>query len=115
MSIHEDIHTARAKVREAWDLWRIYGDKISRMNAMVASRRLYPDELTQLAYPQRAVQIARDRALDDARGWRRIVERLEGQNPGQRGSISLRPGPVTPSRPIGSVSLGGRGAISLGR
>jgi hypothetical protein len=113
MTVHNDIAAAKAKVREAWDLWRILGGKIDQMNAMVASRRLYPDELTQLAYRMRAVEIARDRALDDARGWRRIVDRLEGQNPGQRGSISLRPSSVAPSRPVGPIRLSGRGAISL--
>ena len=121
-----DLQAAKAKVRGAWDLWRMLGGKMDRMNEMVRSRRLERDELIQLAYSMRSVQIARDRAMDDAKAWRRIVDRLEGRDPDSQGPIgrarkrmatpgylSRSSGPI--SRPVGSIRLGGRGSISLGR
>jgi hypothetical protein len=121
--MNDDLSAAKAKVRAAWDLWRILGGKMDRMNEMVRSRRLEHDELLQLSYSMRSVQVARERALDDVKGWRRIVDRLEGRDPDPKGSISRRmatPGYLnsTTSRPSGykgSISLGGRGSISLGR
>lgn len=87
------------------------------------SRRLAHDEMVQLAYCARSTQVARDRAMDDARAWRRVVARLEGRDPDHRGPISLarkrmaKPGYLTHTtgRPSGSIGLGGRGAINLGR
>jgi hypothetical protein len=58
--------------------------------------------------------------MDDARAWRRVIARLEGRDPDLKGSVALarkrmaRPGYLT-SGHKGSVSLGGRGAISLSR
>jgi hypothetical protein len=83
--------------------------------------------MIQLAHQFRSTQVARDRAMDDARGWRRIVNMLEGRSE-LKGSISLSrrgdvvarlrtasPGYLT-SGHKGSVSLGrGSGSISLGR
>jgi hypothetical protein len=91
------------------------------------SRRLEHDEMVQLAHQFRSTQIARDRAMDDARGWRRIVARLEGHpepkrsiSLGRRGDAAVRLRMATPgyltSRHKGSVSLGrSAGSISPGR
>jgi hypothetical protein len=86
------------------------------------SRRLEHDEMVQLAHQFRSTQIARDRAMDDARGWRRIVNRLKGRAE-PKGSINLarkrtaEPGYLTRTtgRSSGSIGLSGRGSISLGR
>ena len=115
---HDDLHVARAKVAEARVLARILSDRIYNMRQIARTGRLYPDELTQLAYNLRSTEVARDRAMDDARGWRRIVAMLEDHSR-HKGSISLGRGSVSLGR--GSVSLGrgsvslGRGSISLGR
>ena len=108
---HDDLHVARAKVAEARVLARILSDRIYNMRQIARTGRLYPDELTQLAYNLRSTEVARDRAMDDARGWRRIVDMLEDHSR-HKGSISLGRGSVSLGR--GSVSLG-RGSISLGR
>ena len=108
---HDDLHVARAKVAEARVLARILSDRISNMRQIGRTGRLYPDELTQLAYNLRSTEVARDRAMDDARGWRRIVDMLEDHSR-HKGSISLGRGSISLGR--GSVSLG-RGSISLGR
>ena len=92
-------------------LARILSDRIYNMRQIARTGRLYPDELTQLAYNLRSTEVARDRAMDDARGWRRIVDMLEDHSR-HKGSISLGRGSVSLGR--GSVSLG-RGSISLGR
>jgi hypothetical protein len=109
--MNDDLHAAQAKVVEARTLVRILSDRIYHMNQIVRSRRLEHDELIQLAHCLRSTEVARDRAMDDARGWRRIVDRLEG-HPGHKGSISLSRGSVSLGR--GSVSLG-RGSVCLGR
>ena len=108
---HDDLHVARAKVAEAQVLARILSDRIYNMRQIARTGRLYPDELTQLAYNLRSTEVARDRAMDDARGWRRIVDMLEDHSR-HKGSISLGRGSVSLGR--GSVSLG-RGSVSLGR
>ena len=108
---HDDLHVARAKVAEARVLARILSDRIYNMRQIARTGRLYPDELTQLAYNLRSTEVARDRAMDDARGWRRIVDMLEDHSR-HKGSISLGRGSVSLGR--GSVSLG-RGSVSLGR
>jgi hypothetical protein len=118
----DDLHAARAKLAGARDLVRILCDRIYHMNQIARSRRLEHDEMIQLAHQFRSTQIARDRAMDDARGWRRVVNRLEGR-PEPKAPISLTrkrmatPGYLTSTtgRSVGSVRLGGRGAISLGR
>jgi hypothetical protein len=126
--MNDDLNAARAKLASARDLVRILIDRTLHMNEIVRSRRLEHDELIQLAHAMRATLIARDRAMDDARGWRRIVDRLEGRNPGHKGSVSLSrrgdaavrlrmatPGYLT-SGHKGSISLGrSAGSISLGR
>jgi hypothetical protein len=124
-TMNDDLRAAQAKLAGARDLVRILCDRIYRMNEIVRSRRLEHDELIQLAHSMRATQIARDRAMDDARGWRRIVNMLEGRSE-PKGSVSLgrrsdavarlrtaSPGYLT-SGHKGLVSLG-RGSISLGR
>ena len=108
---HDDLHVARAKVAEARVLARILSDRIYNMRQIARTGRLYPDELTQLAYNLRSTEVARDRAMDDARGWRRIVDMLEDHSR-HKGSISLGRGSVSLGR--GSISLG-RGSVSLGR
>jgi hypothetical protein len=120
--MNDDLQAARAKLAGARDLWRIPGDRLRNMDEIVRSRRLEHDELIQLAYQRRSTQIAQDRAMDDARGWRRIVDRLEGR-PEPTRSVSLArkrmamPGYLTSTtgRSVGSIRLGGRGSISLGR
>jgi hypothetical protein len=120
--MNDDLQAARAKVREARDLRRILGDRLRHMDEISRSRRLEHDEMVQLAYAYRSTTVARDRAMEDARGWRRIVNRLEGRAE-PRGAISLarkrttEPGYLTRTtgRSSGSIGLGGRGAISLCR
>jgi hypothetical protein len=118
-----DLQAAKAQLASARQTWRILGDKLRNMDEAVRSRRLFDDEVIQLRYAYRSASIARDRAWADVKGWRRIVDRLEGRDPDPKGSISRRmatPGYLnsTTSRPSGykgSISLGGRGSISLGR
>jgi hypothetical protein len=118
----DDLNAARAKLASARGLVRMYIDRTLHMNEIARSRRLEHGEMVQLAHQFRATQIARDRAMDDARGWRRIVDRLEGR-PEPKGSVSLartraaKPGYLTRTtgRSSGSIGLGGRGSVSLGR
>jgi hypothetical protein len=112
--MNDDLRAAQAKLAGARDLVRILCDRIVYMNQIARSRRLEHDEMIQLAHQFRATQIARDRAMDDARGWGRIVARLE-ERPAPKGPIRLDRGAVSLGRSSGSVSLGGRGSIHLGR
>jgi hypothetical protein len=121
--MNDDLRAAQAKLASARDLWRMLGDRLRHMDEIVRSRRLEHDELIQLAHSRRSVQIAQDRAMDDARSWRRVVDRLEGRNPEPQGSVALarkrmaKPGYLTSTtgRSSGSIGLGRRGGISLGR
>jgi hypothetical protein len=89
--MNDDLSAARAKLAGARDLVRILCDRIYHMNEMVRSRRLEHDELVQLAYQFRSTQVAKDRAMDDARAWRRVIDRLEGRDPdSQEPSIRVR-------------------------
>jgi hypothetical protein len=121
--MNDDLNAARAKLAGARDLVRILIDRTIHMNQIARSRRLEHDEMVQLAYQYRSVQVAKDRAMDDARAWRRVIARLEGRNPDLKGPITrarrrmATPGYLisTPGRSSGSIRLGGRGSISLGR
>jgi hypothetical protein len=120
--MYDDLNAARAKLAGARDLWRILGDRLRHMDEIARSRRLAHDEMVQLAHQFRSTQIARDWAMDDARGWRRIVDMLEGR-PEPKRAVALAskrmatPGYLTSTtgRSSGSISLSGRGSISLGR
>jgi hypothetical protein len=121
--MNDDLHAAQAKLDSARDLVRILCDRIYHMNQIARSRRLEHDEMVQLAHQFRSTQIAKDRAMDDARAWRRVIARLEGRDPDLKGPVALarkrmaQPGYLTRTtgRSVGSLGLGGRGSISLGR
>jgi hypothetical protein len=85
-----DLQAAKAQLASARQTWRILGDKLRNMDEAVRSRRLFDDEVIQLRYAYRSASIARDRAWADVKGWRRIVDRLEGRDPDRETSISLR-------------------------
>jgi hypothetical protein len=125
--MNDDLRAAKARLASARGWVRMYSDRTIHMNELARSRRLEHDEMIQLAHQFRATQVARNRAVDDAQGWRRIVNILEGRNPEHKGSVSLtrtraakpgylasgHKGSVSLSRE--SVSLGHRGSISLSR
>jgi hypothetical protein len=123
--MNDDLSAARAQLASARETWHILGDKLRHMDALARSKRLEHDEMIQLAYQYRSVQVAQGRAMDDAKSWRRVVARLEGRDP-DRGPVALAhkrtsspgylastTGPI--SRPVGPISLRSRGSINLGR
>jgi hypothetical protein len=86
--MNDDLRVAKAKLASARQTWRILGDKLRSIHEAVRSRRLFDDEVIQLRYAYRSTSIARDRAWADVKGWRRIVDRLEGR-PEPQGSVAL--------------------------
>jgi hypothetical protein len=124
--MNDDLSAARAKLAGARDLWRMLGDRLRHMDAIARSKRLEHDEMIQLAYQYRSVQVAQGRAMDDARSWRRVIARLEGRDPELQGPLSrARKRMATPgylyrssgsiSRSSGPVRLSHHGAIHLDR
>ena len=80
-----ELHTARYQARAAHELMKSLNARIYLTQQGARSGRFEHDELIQLAHQVRSLEIARDRARADWRGWKRIVSQLA---PAARGSVS---------------------------